>query len=424
MKNSSQKFVLTSALLLASVASQATITLTSTSPNWFLTQFESSSPTLTGGGFFNPGTSSNVSTSAFARMWFATRIGGNPEYPVGTNGTDFTSGSGNTMSSFLALGTGNINNFTFTCKYTLIPASASQATVKMEWSLKDNRTNGSAVAVSVFPYADLSSQTAADVTNDTLAGSSVTLGSTTGLFKCSTPSNSSAPVIYYKSEGRTIDGFEGSDSSVSGTALVRSKMTNATADTLTNAIATGVGDVAACFRYDLNFGGTNPSVQSGTVYLGYNMIPASLVSVTGKVTLENWLGSPRPVTVEVRNVGSTTPLETYTVTPDGSGNYSFNTALQGNYDIALKSSNWLRKVASNVAIGASGGTAGTLSLINGDVIDDNTVDSSDYFALSDAYDTVLGDAAFNASADLNGDNLVDSSDYFILSDAYELSGQP
>jgi hypothetical protein len=62
------------------------------------------------------------------------------------------------------------------------------------------------------------------------------------------------------------------------------------------------------------------------------------------------------------------------------------------------------------------------SLLNGDVNGDNSVDLLDYFALSDAYGSSVGDPTFNAEADLNGDDSVDLLDYFILSDNYGLEG--
>jgi uncharacterized protein YuzB (UPF0349 family) len=68
-------------------------------------------------------------------------------------------------------------------------------------------------------------------------------------------------------------------------------------------------------------------------------------------------------------------------------------------------------------------SVGTDIVLNGDATtDDNSVDLLDYFALSDSYNLVLGDAGFNSMADLNGDESVDLLDYFILSDNYNLTG--
>ncbi len=150
---------------------------------------------------------------------------------------------------------------------------------------------------------------------------------------------------------------------------------------------------------------------------------AGAVQVSGKVTLSDLGVSPagRQVTIEIRNVGSTTPVETQVVTLDGSGNYTFYTNVTGNRDITAKSSHWLRKkIGSKNLTGTLTGVNFTLT--NGDVDGDNSVTVFDYSRLSDSFDKSTGDAGFDAEADLDGDGSVTVFDYSIMSDNFDRSG--
>jgi hypothetical protein len=92
------------------------------------------------------------------------------------------------------------------------------------------------------------------------------------------------------------------------------------------------------------------------------------------------------------------------------------------YDVYFKTSHWLKKKVSNVVINGVGTDNVNVTLRNGDILPDNSVDLLDYFGLSDSYNLALGDAGFNPMADLNGDDSVDLIDYFVLSDQYNTSG--
>ena len=63
-----------------------------------------------------------------------------------------------------------------------------------------------------------------------------------------------------------------------------------------------------------------------------------------------------------------------------------------------------------------------VSLINGDCDGDNTIGTDDYLLLNGAFDTVPGDALFDARADLNGDESVGTDDYLILNAVFDTSG--
>ncbi|MBX7134287.1 MAG: hypothetical protein K1X67_16560 [Fimbriimonadaceae bacterium] len=149
-------------------------------------------------------------------------------------------------------------------------------------------------------------------------------------------------------------------------------------------------------------------------------------TISGTVALGDWGGpiGARPVTFEIRAVGSTIPIYSTTLNLGAGGAYAFNPVIPaaGNYDITCKGSNWLRAIRSNVAIAATGVAGQNFSLINGDANDDNTVDIADYAMLSSSYGKSLGDVGYLSGADLNGDDSVDIADYAILSSKYGQSG--
>lgn len=147
--------------------------------------------------------------------------------------------------------------------------------------------------------------------------------------------------------------------------------------------------------------------------------------VSGNVVLGDWVASPTlvPVTIEIRNVGSTTPIISQNVSLNASGNFSFNVNLAaGTYDVTAKASHWLRKKRGSQS-SAGGSLAGqNFTLTNGDCDGDNEVAVGDFAILSAAFGTSVGDPGYNAAADLNGDGDVDIGDFAILSANFGLIG--
>ena len=141
--------------------------------------------------------------------------------------------------------------------------------------------------------------------------------------------------------------------------------------------------------------------------------------VSGNVILGDWLASPTtvPVTIEIRNVGSTTPLETLPTTLGAGGTFTVQSALPpGNYDVAVKAPRWLRKVAANRTLGGGGMTGVNLSLPNGDEDGDNEVAIGDYAILSANF------GSGGPAGDVNGDGDVDIADFAIMSMNFGMMG--
>ncbi|MCS7311173.1 MAG: dockerin type I domain-containing protein, partial [Armatimonadetes bacterium] len=136
--------------------------------------------------------------------------------------------------------------------------------------------------------------------------------------------------------------------------------------------------------------------------------------VAGTVDLQDFGGDPttQSVTIEIRNTGSTSPLETHVVTLNSSNQYAFDTTLSGTFDVAAKGSHWLRQTKGSVSITTN--VTVDFSLVNGDVDGDNEVSLIDFGELIAAFGSAPGDAIWNPNADLDGDGDVSLLDFGIL----------
>lgn len=151
---------------------------------------------------------------------------------------------------------------------------------------------------------------------------------------------------------------------------------------------------------------------------------ASQRLISGEVDLQDFFGDPQSIQamLEIRNPGSTTPIETHAINLFASSDYSVVTAVSpGTYDIALKPNHWLRHTRGSIAVSAAGATV-DFSNANGDVDGDNEVTIGDYAQLSTAFGSVPGDGNWNAMADLDGDLEVTIGDYAILSQNFGMLG--
>lgn len=143
----------------------------------------------------------------------------------------------------------------------------------------------------------------------------------------------------------------------------------------------------------------------------------------GVVTLE---GCSTPggvqVTVEIRNVGSTSPLQTAVVTLDSAGKFCVDVAAniaQGVYDVAVKAdTRWMRKVTSSVDLR----NRATFTLLTGDCNGDNEVDIGDFAILSTAFGSSPGDPNWDENADLDCDMEITIGDFALLSNNFGQSG--
>lgn len=163
-----------------------------------------------------------------------------------------------------------------------------------------------------------------------------------------------------------------------------------------------------------------PSLLTGYLEFtsGQVLIERTRGVIGGRIDLEDFIGNATlvPVTIELRNPGSTTAVATYSVNPTTAGTWFTVTALRGTYDVAAKASHWLRSRIGSVSIGNDGVMNLDFSLMNGDVDGDNEVTVGDHSILSSQFGTP------GPEADLNGDGEVDIGDYSILSSNFGAVG--
>ena len=166
---------------------------------------------------------------------------------------------------------------------------------------------------------------------------------------------------------------------------------------------------------------TNPStVNLGTVP-GMQMLWL-YPSVSGTIVFNDYTATaPSSVDVEWYN-GATLVMTTPTAVAANGTFKACGPTLGGNYTVRVKKSHWLGKVATaNTTAGAITGV--TLSLINGDVNEDNFVGFDDFDLLSASFNLSLGDTGYVANADLNGDDFVGFDDFDILSANFNTDGE-
>lgn len=155
----------------------------------------------------------------------------------------------------------------------------------------------------------------------------------------------------------------------------------------------------------------NPPVTPGEP----NGTPTTL---SGNVNLQLIAVSPagQQVDIEIRVPSTVTVVGSYTVTLDASGNYSIDNPVTGVYDVAAKSSNWLRQVVSSVDI--TGAAVADFSLINGDADPTNAID------IFDLNTALTNFASVGPAGDVNKDGVVDVFDLNAILGTFGQVGMP
>lgn len=129
------------------------------------------------------------------------------------------------------------------------------------------------------------------------------------------------------------------------------------------------------------------------------------------------------IKVEVRSGATVVQSATARLYPNGHWAIAPSAAVTpGTYNIWIKGETHLAKLVSGVVVTDTGATGVNVSLINGDVDNDNVISVFDYILLSDSFDKVVGDSGYDARADLDRDNGVSIFDYIIMSDNFDQQG--
>lgn len=142
------------------------------------------------------------------------------------------------------------------------------------------------------------------------------------------------------------------------------------------------------------------------------VVPVARV-VTGRIAFGDWVPeAPTPVAVTMKRKGAagTVTVQNVIVGPDGSFTV---TAWAGEIDLYLKPRTWLRAKAT-VDVRAADATGIAITLLNGDVDGNNSVNIADFLAVRNAFGSTPTSANWNANADLNGNGAVNIQDFLIV----------
>ncbi|MFA5863190.1 MAG: dockerin type I domain-containing protein [Phycisphaerae bacterium] len=169
------------------------------------------------------------------------------------------------------------------------------------------------------------------------------------------------------------------------------------------------------FRTSLN-GSTNYAYLDEV-----KIFATSMNLVQGSVELQDFPSAiaGKQVSIEIRNPGELTPVETDNVTLDGTGHFTFYTNLSGSYDLTAKASHWLKQ--KKTGINLHNATV-DFSLINGDCNGDNDVTPTDLSFILATMDTGTGGLGWDEKADLDGDGEITSTDLSIVLANMDIAG--
>lgn len=166
---------------------------------------------------------------------------------------------------------------------------------------------------------------------------------------------------------------------------------------------------------------------AGDYVVTYGIITTG--TLNGSVTLQGRPAAPHArwvvdLKVDLYTPGNTTtPLYTYDVTTDQSGNFSIADIPVGTYTIAVKNSHTLKRVLSsqNIAIGVN--TINFGILLEGDANNSNNVSLADFSILLNTFNIGVGNPGFDARADFNGDGFVSLADFSLLLNNFNTQGE-
>jgi alpha-tubulin suppressor-like RCC1 family protein len=145
--------------------------------------------------------------------------------------------------------------------------------------------------------------------------------------------------------------------------------------------------------------------------------------VQGNVILQNSACSGADLRFEFRPQPDGAPI-IRNIIAGPLGLFTFTDIPPGTYDVAVKGSKWLQRVAPDVNTNTDNVLNLRIFLLAGDANDDNSIDVLDLDVLIQAFDKVEGDPGWNMNADFNCDDSVDVLDLDLLIQNFDLQGDP
>lgn len=147
----------------------------------------------------------------------------------------------------------------------------------------------------------------------------------------------------------------------------------------------------------------------------------SPATLTGKINLEATPNLAQPVSLTFRPSDNSVEIPRK-VTLDAQGNFTMTQMPRTSGVLHIKGRRWL---ARNVPLDLSSGSAtlpSGITLIAGDINDDNSVDFGDLVFMLQSYNALFGDDLYRAEADLNDDGGIDFGDLSLLLQNYNTPG--
>jgi hypothetical protein len=120
--------------------------------------------------------------------------------------------------------------------------------------------------------------------------------------------------------------------------------------------------------------------------------------------------------------GTSNVVGTFQATTDGAGGFSVGGITPGTYDVEVKETRRLGRIARNLTLAAGVNTRAFGDLLAGDVNGDDAVSLVDYSRLRASYGRCAGDTGYQPGADLTGDGCVTLPDYSRLRANYGMTG--
>jgi hypothetical protein len=142
--------------------------------------------------------------------------------------------------------------------------------------------------------------------------------------------------------------------------------------------------------------------------------------VSGIVIFQGLIPAPtgRPVGVQILNPGGATALQSLSTTASATGTFSVSTTLAlGTYDIRITSPRFLSKKLANRNLLGSGLALGSVTLLAGDLDEDNEVGPGDFEVLVSLFGTQ------STLADIDGDGEVGPADFELVVQNFGLQGE-
>ncbi len=142
----------------------------------------------------------------------------------------------------------------------------------------------------------------------------------------------------------------------------------------------------------------------------------------GKVILPDTLENGKTIEIWLQDSNSLNWEQYLTPTINAAGDFAVDVSYFGPKYVYIRTNKhlWRSKLVNISGTGST--SSGSWTLVNGDIDRDNSITIFDYIDLSFAFDTVPGDARWDAQCDLDEDNAITVFDYIILSNNFGIDG--